>query len=1794
MARKRKKNLSYNDIRTKDEDWMLDDRNGFKYSGESVQKFIKETFEGKAGDFYYDATTTKYLVFADRVNREKYLESPETHADLLIGTFDAPANYTAEIYMTTPATNTILKGATGNYIDFTFDIKSKSGASTGDSVVATFTFNNGGNKKSVTQIYNAGTSVHFLADQYLSEGTNTCSVTISGRNTLAATTAAAIYNVVDLELSSSLDFSQAVPKGEFLAVPYTLEGAGVKYLEWYIDGVRLSDVDSIPELKVSRTKNIDTSEIAAGKHNVQARAYITNNGENYYSHTLYFDFYVKRNETATAVLLGVVLDEPTQGSISIDAVQYEETPYKLAVYDSRNRALSVDLADNGDTVQSIQMQPGVVESLTYAPTTSGTHTLTFTADSATATITADVEESNIGISETTDNLMLKLSAKGRSNSETHPGTWTFTPEGSQEAIETTFTGFAWNEQSGWNNGALVIPAGASIEIDLAPLGGRPSQVGRTIEIDYETANIVDDDAEVVNLVNSNTGAGLIITASTARLKSSGGAEVNTKYRGGDRVHLAFIINRTTGDNGKLMFIVNNGILERAASFAANDSFNVTDRLAIGSNGCTVKVHSIRVYERNLSVEESFGNYAIDSDNLLAIANNNDILNISGGIDADKVNAKIPIMIITGDMQPIFDATDKKTTVYVDMEYRNLQDPTKNFTATHVRMRPQGTSSLGYPRKNLRPYTSAEYGCVMRDANGDVLTDGLYAFKDGSQPVNCWTLKADYAESSGSHNTGVARIWNDLMYNAQIGGQFALRTAAQKAAITSGYDFDVRTTVDGFPIVVFWRVNASSELVCLGQYNFNNDKSTEKVFGFCDIPGFDNENVQCFEFLANENPICLFDDLSDWDTERVVEGETVKGWAQAFESRYPDTKNPDLTALKTLATWINSCKTTDPILDGNNEQLYANGQAMWNAEKADHFDLPKLAAYYVYLMRFGAVDQPVKNAMIMTEDGVHWFFINYDNDTILGIDNISTVLNAWNYDRQTQKPGGAYYYAGHNSALWNAFEADPECMALVAEVDGALYSAGLTYANMNRMFDDEQCDKWCERIYNDNGRYKYIQPFLEKGSAVLYMLQGSRKSYRHWWLQHRFDLYDAKWGTGAFRNRVVRFIAEGAPGGTFSVRSAANTYFGYGINSVPQEMGVAINRNESHTFTISQTLAIGDPVSIYNANNANRIDLSGFAQYLTTLYINQAVGNDGTSELKSLILGDGTATNNVFTEIGGLSAIKTIEELDIRGFQKITNIDLSALRNLHTFNAANSGLTAFAPAVGATLTAVTLPNTIQSIALDGASLAALTYTATNSLRSVTMRSVTGAFDVKTFILGWIDLLNTAEKQAAELVLTGINWTGCTAAQVINLGSIGTRTLQGKVTLSSLTLSEYQQIVEVFGADVFSPSGSFVIDAPSGILIAGPTAITEGDTAQYSATVFPVSGTQVAFLLYNGSTLISPQTDGQGRVYRTYNGVTLYEATGVMTVDQGLQSSVSVKVRAQIVGESTYSDYINVTAAQLTYPSSVNISGSDKVIETGNYQYTKAFNTDNFTAQVLSVVWSLTTNTASTLASSDNNSATVNVATVTETAVTATLTCVVTLTGNRTVQGTKEITIKERTVVQGFVDLGLPSGLLWANRNIGANAPEEFGLYFSWGNVEGHAEGSGYDFSDANYNASPGKQISGDIALSQDAANAYWGGDCRMPTRLEFQELYDNCDSAWVTENGVAGRRFTSKTNGNSIFFPAAGYYNGTTLYGRGSYGNYWSASRYSDSDGYNLGFNSGTVYPQYFNYRRYGFSVRAVQ
>lgn len=190
---------------------------------------------------------------------------------------------------------------------------------------------------------------------------------------------------------------------------------------------------------------------------------------------------------------------------------------------------------------------------------------------------------------------------------------------------------------------------------------------------------------------------------------------------------------------------------------------------------------------------------------------------------------------------------------------------------------------------------------------------------------------------------------------------------------------------------------------------------------------------------------------------------------------------------------------------------------------------------------------------------------------------------------------------------------------------------------------------------------------------------------------------------------------------------------------------------------------------------------------------------------------------------------------------------------------------------------------------------------------------------------------------------------------------------------------------------------------------------------------------------------------------------------------------------------------------------------------------------------------------------------------------------------------------------WVDLGLPSGLKWATRNLDvtkankfADSPTGHGSYFSWGNTEGHAEGSGYDFGSSNdgpYASTPGAALNGNIAPSQDAARANCGAPWRLPTSAEFQELYDNCDTAWVSDyqgSGVAGRTFTSKINGKVVFFPASGLYGGTTLGSRGSLGYYWASTLYSSSYGRYLYFSSSDVYPQDYSSRFYGFSVRPVQ
>ena len=153
---------------------------------------------------------------------------------------------------------------------------------------------------------------------------------------------------------------------------------------------------------------------------------------------------------------------------------------------------------------------------------------------------------------------------------------------------------------------------------------------------------------------------------------------------------------------------------------------------------------------------------------------------------------------------------------------------------------------------------------------------------------------------------------------------------------------------------------------------------------------------------------------------------------------------------------------------------------------------------------------------------------------------------------------------------------------------------------------------------------------------------------------------------------------------------------------------------------------------------------------------------------------------------------------------------------------------------------------------------------------------------------------------------------------------------------------------------------------------------------------------------------------------------------------------------------------------------------------------------------------------------------------------------------------------------WVDLGL--GVKWATCNVGASSPEGYGSYFAWGETSPKSEytwsnlkycndTTGDSFSKYNQNQGGTRDNRTVLELSDDAARANWGGSWRMPTNAEFQELIDNCTWTWTTMNGKNGYKVVSKSNGNSIFLPAAGWRYDTSLSSAGSYGSYWSSSLY---------------------------------
>lgn len=190
---------------------------------------------------------------------------------------------------------------------------------------------------------------------------------------------------------------------------------------------------------------------------------------------------------------------------------------------------------------------------------------------------------------------------------------------------------------------------------------------------------------------------------------------------------------------------------------------------------------------------------------------------------------------------------------------------------------------------------------------------------------------------------------------------------------------------------------------------------------------------------------------------------------------------------------------------------------------------------------------------------------------------------------------------------------------------------------------------------------------------------------------------------------------------------------------------------------------------------------------------------------------------------------------------------------------------------------------------------------------------------------------------------------------------------------------------------------------------------------------------------------------------------------------------------------------------------------------------------------------------------------------------------------------------------YVDLGLPSGTLWATCNVGADIPEKYGDYFAWGETQSKDNYGwdsyqlGIDYNKlTKYCNNPEYGYNGfsdaltTLLPEDDAATANWGNGWRTPTKEEWKELIDHTTQTWTRQNGVDGRLFTAP-NGNILFLPVAGYRSSSSFMFDGEWGFYWASTLYSDDPNiaWSFSFYSDNYGMSSANLRYYGRSIRPV-
>lgn len=1247
---------------------------------------------------------------------------------------------TTKLILTKLTPNQIVKESSEVKLQFYYDHReTESEASTGLPAQATITITSGAITTTRTQQLLSNSNNLIDVTQLVQLGSNNIRVRVSvdnGTDTPQVSTIAWSVQVVSLRLSSSYNWVTAYPKGSTIVVPYNLSGSGTKILKVYLNGTEV-DSRTLTSAFATGSFSLSTLNCYHGSNSIQLVAEIVIGENNIIrSNSIYFDVPVYESSYNTPIVAarfdnseGIIIsgeERPT-----IEAKKFADFVIRYAGFHKNKVTNRVILKVNNNVVSDVNTiftQRSYTGRFLY----SGLIPASITVDNIVYNFNIDVSEAGAGLVEPSDNIKLVLRAIGRTNDAVTRDTWNY------ENITTSLTNVRYSGD-GWINNALRLNNGGKATINYRPFSASQAtkENAFAFTVRFRTSNVTDTTVPLISCMDD--GVGFEIKADSIVMRSRGNSELSMKMAPEQIYNIALVsfplASPDSSDYERLhsgmMYLYIDGIISAGVQRAsAQDSIYQTNPKQITIQGVesTLDVYTIRAYDNYLTDDQVLNIHILDLDSVEKIEERykfNNVIDTEGNVTVDSVPSDMRYIIITGAQAngmstvEFAAAMNNKDARYDVTEILHIKksQPHLNFRLEGGCIRLQGTSSLAYPIKNYRIYTrnSAKvpgrlYLNTGNNGSGGELSEShKFSFKAPNSkgklpaPVDCWCLKADFAESSSSHNTGMAKLANDVLI--EVGD----KTPAQEKVAPS-YPYDVRTTVDGEPCYLFYRNTLEDQPVFLGKYNMNNDKSTEDVFGFLNIPGyhdaqwvqtkFGGQNpTECWEFLNNDYPMGMYLD----DNFTAVDATGKREWTKVFEARFPDIQDDyeagkDPVYLRTFVSWVKST---------------ANNGLKFKNELANYMDVDHLCSYYMLTDLLGAVDQRVKNAMLgfwydPDVDKVLGYYIFYDNDTILGLRNDGRLKYYYDIDHNTIDPElsasagkNIYAFAGHDSVLWKNLR---EQFAPQLETAYKRLRSVMTNEYILNMFDKEQSDKFAERIYNIDAMNKYIKPktlgvgvvnngVLESVTySYLEAMQGSRKAHRRWWLINRLEEFDAKFGAGQYTQTDITWKGISDAGAKITAVTSKDYYLEVRREGDTMKRTLAL-KGVPWEYVYNQTANIGTIFHLFGGKNIKILDLSNWGGF-TDLNI------PVLANLEELILGN---SSKVYTlsELVLTGKFPRLKRLDLVNYTNLPFLDLRNETNLEVLDA--SGCTIMTDiqfAEGAPLRKLTLPPNLNTLSLRG--------------------------------------------------------------------------------------------------------------------------------------------------------------------------------------------------------------------------------------------------------------------------------------------------------------------------------------------------------------------------------------------------------------------------------------------------------------------------------------------------------------